>query len=68
MAFSGDNKYLATGSDDKILNLINLQSKTLCHKFRYFHECNKRYLKHSTTYTYNYIHIYIHLYWLYGLN
>ena len=40
MAFSGDGKYLATGSRDKTVNLIDLQSKTIYHRFDNIHSGN----------------------------
>ncbi len=38
MAFS--DKYLATGSSDNTVNLIDIQSKTIYHKFDNIHESN----------------------------
>ncbi len=40
MAFSCDGKYLATGSGDKTVNLIDLQSKEIYHKFDNTHSSN----------------------------
>ena len=40
MAFSGDGKYLATGSYDKTVNLIDLKTKKIYHKFNNIHYCN----------------------------
>ena len=40
MAFSGDGKFLATGSNDKAVNLIDLQSKKIYHKFDNIHTGN----------------------------
>ena len=33
MVFSGDGKYLATGSVDNTVNLIDLKAKKIYHKF-----------------------------------
>jgi WD40 repeat protein len=40
VAFSGDGKYLATGSWDKTVNLIDLHSKTIYHRFDNIHSRN----------------------------
>lgn len=37
MAFSVDSNYLATGSGDHTVKLIDLQSKTICHHFKNIH-------------------------------
>ncbi len=44
VAFSGDGKYLATGSSDKTVNLIDLQSKTIYHRFVNIHSSNNYYI------------------------
>lgn len=46
MAFSPNGKYLATGSADKTVNLIDIQSKTIYHKFNNLHEGNNTKYKH----------------------
>ena len=40
MAFSGDGKYLATGSEDNTVNWLDLQSKKIYHKFDNIHSSN----------------------------
>ncbi len=40
MAFSPNGKYLATGSWDKTLNLLDIESKTIYHKFNKIHSVN----------------------------
>ena len=37
VTFSPDGKYLATGSSDKSVNLISIQSKKIYHKFNNIH-------------------------------
>lgn len=48
MVFSPNNQYLATGSNC-IVNLIDIQSKSISYKFDNIHVCN--------------IHIYIYTYY-----
>ena len=65
MAFSADGKYMATGSDDKTVNLIDIQSKKIYHKFDDIHSSNNIYdiIWKQTTFInkiiliYNYIYI-----------
>ncbi len=45
VAFSGDGKFLATGSYDKTVNLIDLQSKTIYHTFDNIHSRNNYNIK-----------------------
>ena len=40
MAFSPNGKYLATGSLDNTVNLIEIESKTIYHKFDKIHDSN----------------------------
>ncbi len=38
MAFSPNGKYLATGSSDRTVNLLEIESKTIYHKFDKIHD------------------------------
>lgn len=38
--FSPNGKYLATGSEDNTVNLLEIESKTICHNFDEIHSCN----------------------------
>ncbi len=40
MAFSPNGKYLVTGSADKTVNLIEIESKKIFHKFDEIHSGN----------------------------
>ena len=40
VAFSSDGKYLATGSEDYTVNFIEVESKTIMHKFENIHSGN----------------------------
>ncbi len=40
VVFSPNGKYLATGSDDKTVNLLDIESKTIYHKFDNIHSGN----------------------------
>ncbi len=40
MAFTYDGKYLATGSADYTINLINLESSKIYYKFEKIHSSN----------------------------
>ncbi len=40
MAFSLNGKYLATGSYDETVNLLEIESKTIYHKFDKIHSGN----------------------------
>ncbi len=40
LAFSSNGKYLATGSWDNNINIIDLKSKTIYHKFDNIHSSN----------------------------
>jgi WD40 repeat protein len=42
VALSSDGKYLATGSKDKTICLIDLMSKKIYHKFDSIHKSNNR--------------------------
>ncbi len=44
VALSNDGKYLATGSRDNMVNLINIQSKMIYHKFDNLHTGNNIYI------------------------
>ncbi len=41
MAFSPNGKYVATGSFSKTMNLLEIESKTIYHKFDNIHDSNK---------------------------
>ena len=43
VAFLPNSQYLVTGSWDKTVNLIDIQSKTISHKFDQIHSSNNNY-------------------------
>ena len=57
VAFSDDGAYLATGSGDSTVNLIDMKNLKLIKTFVDIHECNQ-----NIVIIHMYIYIYIHIY------